>query len=76
MEGQLPIDITFHGAENGFATMRTAGGHEFRLPEAHVPPQTTEGGALRLDLRTTAGLAEPERTRLGMALLNEILRAT
>jgi hypothetical protein len=76
MEGQLPIDITFHGAEDGIARLRTAGGHEFRLAETHLPPQSAPGDAIRLDLRRFAGMADAERMPLGMALLNEILRAT
>ena len=79
MTAQLPITVTLDRVENGLAALRTAGGHTFSWPQEHLPPQCAPGDAFCLDLHaaSTAKLTDDAmRAPLGMAMLNEILRAT
>ena len=73
----LPLELTLSSLHEAKATLVTASGHEFHWPSDALPPSCKPGDSFCIDYQKAHSLQldDQARTRMGRALLNELLYA-
>lgn len=72
----FPINVSFENRDGKAATLRTEGGHRFRYPTEHLPPNCIPGDSFCIDLASAEKIPATERGGMAMAVLSEILTAS